>query len=509
LREVTIVIDSDDGLEARFTLERERGGVVEEPPFRMLVLGDWSGNSSKKDIAERRPIEVDRDSFDELIGRLSSKLDLTQPNGETLTLEFRELDDFHPDRIFERLPMFGRLRDLRSRLLSSDKFNEAAGDVRSWFRVDEAPKPGVAASAETAEPVASEGLLDAILSGSTAAAPRPSASGEVAALIKDLVRPHLVSIDQNEQSELLSAVDAATGDLMRRILSDKRFKALESAWRGLYLLVRRAETGTDLKIYILDISKEKLAEDLKNVENLRNSKLFKIVVDEAIGTPGSDPWAVIVGNYSFGPVKDDVAALMRIAKVASAGGSPFIAHMRPDVFGVMSLAAENDSSKWDFSVDSDAGKLWSVLRGIPEAEYVGMTIPRFLARLPYGRESEPLETFQFEEFDDAPYHDDYVWGNSCFIAALLVAQSFSAFGWQMDRRFLQDVEQLPMHIYKLDGETIYQPCAEVLLTQNGCERMMDHGLMPLVSYKNTDHVKLARFQSIRDPITGLRGRWSE
>jgi len=505
---VTVVIDSDDGLEARFTLERERGGVVEELPFRMLVLGDWSGDGTKKNIAERRAIEVDRDNFDELIGRLSTKLDLAQPNGETLTLEFRELDDFHPDQIFQRLPMFGRLRDLRSRLLSSDKFNEAAGDVRSWFKVDEAPKPSVTAATETIEPVASEGLLDAILSGSTAAAPKPSASGEVAALIKDLVRPHLVSIDQNEQSALLSAVDAATGDLMRRILSDKRFKALEAAWRGLYLLVRRAETGTDLKIFILDINKDELEEDLKNVENLRSSKLFKIVVDEAIDTPGSEPWAVIVGNYSFAPVKDDVAALMRIAKVASTGSSPFIAHMRPDVFGVSSLATQADSSKWDFSANSDAGKLWSILRGIPEAEYIGMTIPRFLARLPYGRESEPLETFQFEEFEGVPNHDDYVWANSCFIAALLIAESFSAYGWQMDRRFIQDVEQLPMHIYKLNGETIYQPCAEVLLTQNACEQMMEHGLMPLVSYKNTDHVKLARFQSIRDPITGLRGRWS-
>jgi len=150
-----------------------------------------------------------------------------------------------------------------------------------------------------------------------------------------------------------------------------------------------------------------------------------------------------------------------------------------------------------------------VLRGIPEAEYLGMTIPRFLARLPYGRESDPLETFQFEEFEGAPKHDDYVWANGCFIAALLMAQSFSSFGWQMDKRFLQDVEQLPMHMYRSDGETIFQPCAEVLMTQNACERLMEYGLMPLISYKNTDHVKLGRFQSITDPVKGLRGRWKQ
>ena len=503
------MINSYDGLEARFTLERESAGEIDEPPFKLLVLCDWSSDARKKEVSQRRPIEVDRDNFDELIAKLGTKLDLEQPGGDALSLDFRELDDFHPDRIFERLPLFARLRDLRSRLLSSDRFNEAAGEVRSWFKVEDLAKTvPTAKTSAVVESEGSDGLLDAILSGSTAAAPKAKASGEVAELIRDLVRPHLVSIDENEQTALLAAVDAATSDLMRRILSDRRFKALESAWRGLYLLVRRAETGTELKLYILDLSKEEFSDDLKNVSDLRDSALFNTVVTEAIDTPGGEPWAAVIANYSFGPIKDDVAALMRVGKIAAAGNAPFVSHMRPDVLGVPSLAERADPSKWDMSTDSEAGKFWTVLRNIPEAEYLGLTIPRFLARLPYGRESDPLETFQFEEFDGTPEHDDYVWANSCFIAALLMAQSFAAYGWQMDRRFIQDIEQLPMHLYKVDGETIYQPCAEVLLTQNACERLMEHGLMPLISYKNTDHVKLARFQSIADPISGLRGRWT-
>jgi type VI secretion system protein ImpC len=503
------VIDSDDGLEARFTLERERGGEIDEPPFKILVLGDWSGDTERKDVSQRRPIEVDRDNFDEVIGRLGTRLDLQQPSGESITLEFRDLEDFHPDRIFERLPMFARLRDLRSRLLSADRFNEAAGEVRSWFKVDEPSSPAEpAAASANSDPVASDGLLDAILSGSTGAAPKPAASGDVAALIKDLVRPHLVTFDENEQAALLAAVDAATSDLMRRILSDKRFKALESAWRGLYLLVRRAETSTELKIFILNLSKDEFSDDLKNVSDLRESTIFKNVVSEAVDTPGGEPWAAVFGNYSFAPVKDDVAALMRVAKIGAAANTPFVSHIRPEVLGISSFANNSDPSRWDFSTDSDNGKLWALLRGLPEAEYLGMTIPRFLARLPYGRESEPLETFRFEEFDGTPDHDDYVWSNSCFVAALLMAQTFTSYGWQMDRRFIQDIEQLPMHMYKSNGETIYQPCAEVLLTQNACERMMEYGLMPLISYKNTDHVKLARFQSIAEPIAGLRGRWT-
>jgi type VI secretion system protein ImpC len=241
---------------------------------------------------------------------------------------------------------------------------------------------------------------------------------------------------------------------------------------------------------------------------LNDSFLYELLVEKAIDTPGAEPLALVTANYAFEPKKDDVAALMRVAKIAAVADAPFVSHMRPDVLGVHSLDGNSDPAEWKLSSDTEVGKLWAVLRGISEGEYLGMTIPRFLARLPYGSETEPLEMFQFEEFTGAPEHDGYLWSNSCFVAALLLAQSFSAYGWQMNQRFLQDIERLPMYTYEQDGETIYQPCAEVLLTQNACEKLMEYGLMPLISYKNTDHVKLARFQSISDPITGLKGKWN-
>ena len=129
------MIDSDDTLEARFTLEQERGGSIEEPPFQLLALGDWSGDAEKKRLDERRPIEIDRDNFDDALAKFAPRLVLTQEGAGPITLEFHSLDDFHPDRIFERLSMFTRLRDLRKGLLSSDDFNSAAGEVRSWLKV--------------------------------------------------------------------------------------------------------------------------------------------------------------------------------------------------------------------------------------------------------------------------------------------------------------------------------------------------------------------------------------
>jgi type VI secretion system protein ImpC len=350
-----------------------------------------------------------------------------------------------------------------------------------------------------------EDLLSAILSKPSggAAAPKQSTSSDLGNLISDLVRPHLISVDENEQSGMMLAVDEATSGLMRKILHHKRFQELEAAWRGLYFLVRRTETSSNLSIYILDVSKDELAADLKSAASLEDTVLYRHLVKDAYE---GDPWAVFAGNYGFVPEVDDIATLMRISKVASIGKVPFISHMRPDVVGVHSLFENSNVRDWDLSTESNAGKLWAALRDQTDSAYLGMTIPRFLARLPYGADTEPLETFNFEEFSDSPAHDEYCWANSAFVATQLLGQSFSTYEWEMGRALKQDVEDLPVHIYKDGTETVYKPCGEVLLTEEACNKLMSHGLMPLVSFKNTDRVKLAMFQSIAD--TKLKGRWA-
>lgn len=494
-----------NNLEAMFTMESEKSGVVDEPPFRMLVLGDWSGDADKKPLSDRNPIEIDRDNFDAVIDRLGTRLDLDLEGG-SVSLEFRELDDFHPDAVFQKISLFSDLRDLRRRLKDESTFFSAAREVRDRFGLSKEIPAIDAASASEAP--SSDNLLDSILAHPTggAAAPKPGVSSDLSRLVSDLVRPHLVSVDEDERSQMLNAVDAASGGLMRNILHHKRFQELEAAWRGLFFLVRRTETSTDLKIYILDVSKDELSAELKSAGNLADSVLYKHLIRDAVETPGSDPWAVILGNYSFAADVHDVASLIRISKLAAGAQAPFVSHMRPEVLGIHSLAEHPDTTDWRLSSDSDASKLWQALRDQSESVYLGMTMPRFLARLPYGSDTEPLETMAFEEFADSPIHDQYLWANGCFAAGQLLAESYSAYGWEMGRALRQDIEGLPTHIYKDGTETVYKPCSETLLTQNACERMMDHGLMPLVSYKNSDKVKLARFQSIAD--TALKGRWS-
>ena len=202
---------------------------------------------------------------------------------------------------------------------------------------------------------------------------------------------------------------------------------------------------------------------------------------------------------------DDVAALMRISKLSAAAGAPFVSHMRPDVLGVHSLFERPDPKDWNAEVPTNEAKLWAALRGQTESQFLGMTLPRFIGRLPYGSDWEPLDTFSFEEFDSGSEHDNYLWSNGCFAAAMLLAQSFAEYGWEMNGRLQQDITGLPLYFYKDEGQKTYKPCAEIPMTEVSVNKLVDVGFMPLVSYKDTDRVKLAMFQSITG--SALPGRW--
>ena len=290
---------------------------------------------------------------------------------------------------------------------------------------------------------------------------------------------------------------------MRQILHNERFRELEAAWRGLFFQVRRTETSADLKIFIYDIGKQELADELRSAANLTDTTIYRLIA----GADENEPWAFVGGDMAFGASADDIAALARMAKICAAARSPFVSHMRPDIFGVHSLAEHSDPREWRMSADFDAGAVWAALRGIPEARSLVMTMPRMLARLAYGAATDPLETFSFDEFAGAPPHDLYVWSNGCFAVATMLAASFSENGWQMSGKALGDLEDLPLYIYKKDGETVYQSCAEVQLSQNGAEKLAEYGLTPLISFKNTDRIRLAAFQPIADPPAKLAARW--
>ena len=510
---------SDTDFETKVTLETQAVPTSESETFRILLLGDWSGRenrSNQTDLPPAHPLVVDRDNFDDVMSKLNVRLDLEFQGNESniLSLTFSELDDFHPDNIFQQIPLFSELRDLRRKLLKPDSFDEAANEVRSWFittesqeieTVENQPAP------ESNQPIP-DNLLDQILSQPSESAPvsqsQTVASSELSSFIREIVQPHLVKTDRAEQSKLLAVIDEVTSDFMRKILHHPQFQALESAWRGLYFLVRRVETDVELKLSLLDIGKNEISDNLKSVNNLTDSILYKWLVKDASGTLGGEPWTVVCGNYNFGLNVDDVATLIRFGKISTVANAPFISHIKPAMLGITSLAANPDPRDWQIAADSTEIKLWETVRGLPESEYIGLAIPRFLARLPYGAETEPTETFAFEELENFDNHNQYLWANPSFACALLLANSFSNSGWEMGNALQTKIDGLPTHLFQQDGETKTKPCAEVVLTENACERLLEQGLMPLLSYRNSDLVRLARFQSIASPLKSLRGRWS-
>lgn len=495
----------NSNLEGEFTLESGGNRVEDNAPFHILCLGNWSGNVENNPLEKRRPLVIDRDNFDDVVRKINPKLKLEFDGENTLSLSFTELDDFHPDNIFRQISFFDNLRDIRKKLKNADTFNEAAKEVRSWFSNPE-PVPPV----EKTEPATldSDNLLDAILSGNSyeaSAVKRKTSDSELSNFISDIVNPHLINIDLAEQANLLLAVDEVVSDLMRKILHHKDFLALESAWRGLYFLVRRTDTDTDLKIYLLDVSQNELADNLKSVSSLAQSFYAQWTAGENLETSIGESWAVVLGNYGFAPNVDDIAALMRISQIAAASNTPFISHIRPDILGVNSLFEHSGSKDWIISEDSNEWKLWNTLRAAKESEFLGMAMPRFLARLPYGKDTDPTEVFSFEEFDGD--HNHYLWSNPAFACAFLLAKSFRKNGWEMAENIGREIEGLPMHVYTEDSETKTKPCAEISMTEAGLQKMIDAGVMPLVSFRDSDRVRVGSFQSIALSEERIRGKW--
>jgi type VI secretion system protein ImpC len=179
------------------------------------------------------------------------------------------------------------------------------------------------------------------------------------------------------------------------------------------------------------------------------------------------------------------------------------------LLGCESLAATPDPDDWNLSLAPEIEEEWNSLTIAPSADYVGFVLPRFLLRLPYGKQTEPAEEFEFEELgndDEAKRHEAYLWGNPSFAVVYLLAEGFTKDGWSFRPSDTLEIEGLPLHIYEAQGEAEIKPCAESLLTVRAATKIIERGLMPLLSMKHTDAIRLGMFQSIAR--TSLSGRWN-
>ena len=487
-------------------------------PFCIAILGDFSGRAGNKSLPvatnKHRVIAVDRDNFELVMRRFNIRLDLALGNSidDTVQLNIQELDDFHPDHLVQSVDIFSKLRNLRQRLLNRATFQAAASEIQGWLvphaEPDVKKNPANKSAARSgADTVMTEGLLDSILDASqNDVLQLGGASGSDLAdsLIKQAVTPYAIAGPDPRQDEWVTAVDKAIAAQLRAILHHPDFQSLEAAWRAVDSLTRRLETGTQLRLYLVDISKEELRSEL-NVNDLSQSQVYKLLCDSVTTTI---PWSVLIGNFTFNANTEDTEFLAKLGIIAQQCNAPFVAAAHPHWIHCDSLGDTADSDEWSLPLDASILEAWRQLRQAPLAEYLGLVIPRFILRAPYGKKTSPIESFKFEEMPEPHCHECYLWGNGAFVLGYLLASSFAHQGWRMRPGEINQLDKLPLHYYEEDGENVVKPCAEIFLTERAIQKILQQGLIPLCSVRGSDSVRSSSFNSLSQSQGTLRGRWN-
>lgn len=484
-----------------------------DTPLRVLVMADFSGRARREnpsallELSSRPLLTANADNLDAVMARLAPKLRLTLnggAGGAALTIGFAQLDDFHPDALYQRLELFQSLRRSRARLLNPASFAQAVAEL-SPAPPQEPAKPESAATEDDAA------LLERLL-GKTPEPPstRPTADVGTAAintLLQAVVQPHIVRTDPR-QEVWIEAVDAAIGEQLRAILHQPAFQALEATWRGVRDLVANLDSDL-LRVDLLDVTKQELLADLRTAGGQpRATSLYTLLIDREVQLPDSQPWSLLVGDYTFGATPDDIALLAALGSVAAHAGGPFLAAADPSALGCASAAELADPTQWT-PLPADAEQHWQALRQTEVAPWLGLALPRVLLRLPYGQKTEPVEQLEFEEMPLGRDPDAYLWGNPAFACARLIAAAFAENGWDFSPGDVLELDDLPAHVYGEAEERRMQPGTEVLLGERAMQALLARGIMPLLGHRQRNVVRLARFQSLADPPAALAGGWRE
>lgn len=297
----------------------------------------------------------------------------------------------------------------------------------------------------------------------------------------------------------IAAIDRLLSAQCNEIMHNEAFQKLEGSWRGLHHLVFESETGTMLKIRVLNVSKKDLLKDLERAAEFDQSALFKKVYEEEYGTFGGAPFGTLIGDYEFSNHPQDMALLEKISQVAAAANAPFVSAASSELFGWDSfteLAEVRDVAK---IFDRTEFAKWRSFRDSEDSRYVGLTLPHTLMRLPYGKETIPTETFNFEEDVDGRDHKKYLWGNAAYSFGTRLTEAFALYQWTVAIRGVEGgglVQGLPTHTFKTDEGDVALKCpTEIAITDRREKEFSDLGFIPLVHCKGTDYAAFFAAQS--------------
>ena len=470
--------------------------------FRIAILGDFSGkgNSGRVEVGEalsaRKPLRVSHENLDLMIARLEICLKLPAgASGAMIDVPIKCMDDFHPDQLYSNVPLFEKLVSLRQRLQDPVTFSKAAAAVQALAG---APiEIGTAAASRTSTSNAIprgriESFSDLIqLESRTHEAP------ELKTLLRDVVREHVVS-EMHGQPELIAAVDESLSDLMRRLLHHPDFQAMESLWRSLDMLIHRLDIDHELEVVLYDISAAEFAADLASSSSLEETGLYSWLVETPSLDASQGPLSMFVCNFVFEHIPPHAELLARAAKIAASANAPFIASV--------------DCSFLKKIAPSETHPLvrvaWQALRDLPESVYLGLVTPRFMLRWPYGKKTEPIESFMLEEFTKRSGLSGMLWGNSAFLAGMLLGQNFRENGLSgMQLGAFLSVDEIPFYYFNDEhGDQVALPCTERLVNVRTAQQVTGQGIIPVLSIQGRSEVRLGGMHSVNG--SPLAGPWA-
>lgn len=301
----------------------------------------------------------------------------------------------------------------------------------------------------------------------------------------------------------IAQIDHLISIQLNEILHHPNFQKLESAWRGLKYLLDQTETSTTLRIKVLNASKKDLLRDLQRAPEFDQSALFQKIYEDGFGTFGGEPFGALIGDFEIGKHPEDMEFLEKISQVAAGAHAPLLTAASPDLLSMESFTQLGDPRDIGKIFDNTEYVKWKSFRASEDSKYVGLTMPRILMRLPYGRDTKPVDGFNYEEGVDGTDHSKYLWGNAAYALGAKITSAFAKYGWCAAIRGVEGgglVEGLPAHTFRTDEGDVALKCpTEIAITDRRDHELSEQGLVSLVHCKGTDYAAFFGVQSANKP----------
>jgi len=325
----------------------------------------------------------------------------------------------------------------------------------------------------------------------------------VEALITQLLEPghETEKVSKAGLDDMIAEIDRKLSLQLDEILHNAEFQKLESSWRSLQFMVDRVDFRENVKVEILHVTKDELMEDFEDAPEVVKSGLYKTVYTAEYGQFGGKPYACLIGNYEFGAGPQDIRLLQHTAAVAAMSHTPFIAATAANFFGIDDYNTLPNLKDIKSIMEGPQYIKWQSFRETEDARYVGLTLPRFLLRLPYVPDTTPIKSFNYQENVSAS-HEHYNWGNAAFAFASRIADSFAQYRWCANIIGPQGggaVEDLPLHQYEAMGAIQTKIPTEVLVSERREFELAEEGFIALTMRKGSDNAAFFSANSVQKP----------